>query len=242
MEKYKIMLTRNHNQVLGCVLIFLATMSFSYETDMEHHESCSISLFKLSMFSKQNENGKWETHVQLNRDNQTDNMRMNKDLHLNVKQTVVACNCTHEIVNVVADIVAPPLPPGKNYTYETGLGYYFLHKTPYDWSEANYFCNMDDAHLSIINSQLKAEYVKKLIKENLTNGSQIFTGTKKTTNGNIESLYGEVYNLPTGLEWQNLDGLINDTTTDYCGTITYEGKQNLVPCNQKLPFICEQEE
>ncbi|KAK7873254.1 hypothetical protein R5R35_011328 [Gryllus longicercus] len=227
-------------------VVILCILFHYYEgASIGNKDFCSKLIFKLSLFSQRQENGKWETHVELNKGNTTEDSEHEKDLHLDVKQTIATCNCTKDVLSVEANIIAPPPRPSKNYTLYAGHGYYFLQKLLQQSEEANFLCNNEGAHLAVINSKDEADIVKKVIQDTMGHDSankEVFVGLYKQAGENIITVYGDAYEVPDGIIQENDDRKQEqDNFVSLCGTINVKGNLKFVPCQWKLPSICEQE-
>jgi hypothetical protein len=55
-----------------------------------------------------------------------------------------------------------PRRPPAGYEWLNGLGYYKLHTSVRNWTEASQVCRQENAHLMIINSEAEAKVIQPL--------------------------------------------------------------------------------
>ncbi|XP_075992907.1 secretory phospholipase A2 receptor-like [Anticarsia gemmatalis] len=126
---------------------------------------------------------------------------------------------------------------------------YKFHKKPENFTEANFVCSAEGGHLAIINSEIEAGVIRKIISkypENKVVGEFwkkiVFVGFHNWgTGGDWRTIHGQTLKEAGYDKFATKEPKMPHGAEAYCGAVFRDGTLDDTHCTNLLSFICEKE-
>ncbi|XP_069673032.1 hemolymph lipopolysaccharide-binding protein-like [Periplaneta americana] len=203
---------------------------------------------QFSITSRLNHTGHWIAQVNLDQKTRK-GMRNLEPVDVNVTKSTTTCEGI-EVFKISATISVPSKQqtslgriPSPGYELIQGFGYYKMHVTNKTWNEAYHFCELEGAHLLVLNSEEEANALKRLwVKHPGKPGgwNWAYVGFHCLFNeGKFVTLFNQPLTEAGYNKWY--PGHPGASPSRFCGIVHDSMLLGDTICNDHLAFICELE-